>query len=65
MPEITLPSIATILQNTDVLSAPDASATVARVEGGFAVKYGTSVTHLEAQNLSFVAQHSTVPVPEI
>lgn len=64
MSEFTLPSIATILQSTDVLSAPDASATVVRVGEKFAVKYGASVTLLEAQNLSFVAKNSNVPVPE-
>jgi serine/threonine protein kinase len=65
MSETTLPSIATILQSTDVLSAPDASATVVRVGEKFAVKYGPSVTLLEAQNLSFVAENSNVPVPEM
>lgn len=64
MSEFTLPSIATILQSTDVLSAPDATATVVRV-GKFAVKYGGSTSLIEAQNLSFVAKHSNVPVPEI
>ena len=64
MSEFTLPSIATILQSTDVLSAPDASATVVRVGERFAVKYGASVSLLEPQNLSFVAKHSNVPVPE-
>ncbi|KAL1583865.1 hypothetical protein WHR41_07152 [Cladosporium halotolerans] len=59
-----LPSIATILQSTDVLSAPDASATVVRVGEYFAVKYGTSVSLLEAQNLSFIADNSNVPVPK-
>lgn len=60
----TLPSIATILQSTDVLSAPDASATVVRVGEHCAVKYGTSVSLLEAQNLSFIADNSNVPVPK-
>lgn len=61
----TIPSITTILQSTDVLSAPDASATVVRVGEQFAVKYGASVTLLEAQNLSFVAKNSNVPVPKL
>ncbi|WPH03070.1 Hypothetical protein R9X50_00594400 [Acrodontium crateriforme] len=59
-----IPSISTILQSTSILSAPDASATVVRVGENFAVKYGASVSLLEAQNLDYVGKHSTVPVPE-
>lgn len=65
MPDMTIPSISTILQSTNILSAPDASATVVRVGQNFAVKYGASVSLLEAQNMDYVARHSNVPVPKM
>ncbi|KAL6704139.1 hypothetical protein ACN47E_008699 [Coniothyrium glycines] len=59
-----LPSIAEIRQSTHFLSAPDATATVVKV-GPFAVKFGPSVTLLEAENLKYVSTSSEVPVPEV
>jgi hypothetical protein len=57
-----IPSTATILQSTEVLSASH-SAKVVRV-GDFAVKYGGRVNVLEARNAIFVAENSNVPVPK-
>lgn len=65
MAEETTPSIAAITQSTNFLSASNASVPVVRVGEKFAVKYGRSVDLLEAQNLSYVASHSNVPVPEV
>lgn len=65
MSKPTLPSIATILQSTEVLSNRDASATVVKVGEQFAVKYGGIVDPLEAENAIFVAQNSSVPVPKV
>ncbi|GIZ45771.1 hypothetical protein CKM354_000892400 [Cercospora kikuchii] len=65
MEEAQIPSLEKILQSTNFLSAPDASAKVVQVGDHFAVKYGRSVDLLEAQNLSYVATHSNVPVPKL
>jgi len=56
MSDSTLPSIATILQSTDVLSAPDASATVVRVGEKFAVKHGAQVA-IETTAMSQFLRH--------
>lgn len=65
MEEEQIPSLEKILQSTNFLSAPDASAKVVQVGDNLAVKYGRSVDLLEAQNLSYVASHSNVPVPKL
>ncbi|PPJ54382.1 hypothetical protein CBER1_07757 [Cercospora berteroae] len=65
MADETIPSIEAILQSTNYLSAPDASAKVVQVGDNFAVKYGRSVDLLEAQNLNYVISHSKVPVPKL
>ncbi|KAK8246895.1 kinase-like domain-containing protein [Phyllosticta capitalensis] len=60
-----IPSIAQIRASTHILSVPDALAKVVKVGDDMAVKYGRSVSLLEAQNLEYVAQNSSVPVPKV
>lgn len=62
---IVLPSIAEIEASTDILSDPCRSVKVVRVRDRFAVKVGTSIAPLEAENMKFVAANSKVPVPKV
>ena len=59
-----LPSIADIRASTIILSPPDASTRVVRVHDRFAVKYGRTVSRLEAENLEFLSQSSDIPIPK-
>ncbi|KAK0610307.1 hypothetical protein DIS24_g12064 [Lasiodiplodia hormozganensis] len=63
MSDPAIPSIPEIRKSAQVLSAPDALATVVKV-GDFAVKFGPSVTMLEAENLEYVSKNSKVPAPK-
>ncbi|KAG4264891.1 hypothetical protein FPRO03_00175 [Fusarium proliferatum] len=60
-----IPTIAEIRESTEVLSPPDASATVVKVGGKFAVKFGHTVSLNEAEALQFLSSNSNVPVPEV
>ncbi|KAL4783459.1 kinase-like protein [Aspergillus varians] len=62
---VVLPSIAEIEASTDILSDPSRSVKVVRVRERFAVKVGTSIAPLEAENMKFVAANSKVPVPKV
>ncbi|KAB8215289.1 kinase-like domain-containing protein [Aspergillus novoparasiticus] len=62
---IVLPSIAEIEASADILSDPSRSFKVVRVREHFAVKVGTSIAPLEAENMKFVAANSKVPVPKV
>ncbi|KAL4723576.1 hypothetical protein ACLX1H_009214 [Fusarium chlamydosporum] len=59
-----IPTIAEIRASTEVLSPPDASATVVKVGKTFAVKFGHTVSPLEGETLQFLSANSKVPVPE-
>ncbi|KAF4438656.1 Aminoglycoside 3 -phosphotransferase and Choline Kinase family [Fusarium acutatum] len=59
------PTIAEIRKSTEVLSPPDASATVVKVGENFAVKSGHTVSPEEAEALKFLSSNSKVPVPEV
>ncbi|KAL2132778.1 hypothetical protein VTI74DRAFT_3402 [Chaetomium olivicolor] len=59
-----LPTLADILASTKVLSAPGKTRVV-RVGNHFAVKYGKDVQLQEGENMLFVQQSSTVPVPTV
>lgn len=65
MSEPVIPSIEEIRASTEILSPSDASATVVRVGQHVAVKFGARISHLEAENLKFVSEHSNVPVPKV
>ncbi|KJK60567.1 Aminoglycoside 3'-phosphotransferase and Choline Kinase family protein [Aspergillus parasiticus SU-1] len=62
---IVLPSIAEIEASADILSDPSRSVKVVRVRERFAVKLGTSIAPLEAENMKFVAANIKVPVPKV
>lgn len=62
---VRLPSVAEIEAATELLSTPDTSAKVVRVNKNFAVKMGHSVPLIEAENMKFLAANSKVPVPEV
>ncbi|GMG14490.1 unnamed protein product [Aspergillus oryzae] len=62
---IRLPTVAEIEAATEIISSPDTSAKVARVNKHFAVKMGHGVTLMEAENLKFLATNSKVPVPRV
>lgn len=59
------PTIAEIRASTERLSNPDASATVVMLGGDVAVKFGQTVTLLEAENLRFLSENSKIPVPRV
>ncbi|KAL4752937.1 hypothetical protein BDW72DRAFT_191509 [Aspergillus terricola var. indicus] len=63
--EIVLPSITEIEASTDLLSDPSRSVKVVRVRQRSAVKAGTSIAPLEAENMKVVAANSKVPVPKV
>ncbi|KAF7620794.1 hypothetical protein AFLA_006091 [Aspergillus flavus NRRL3357] len=51
--------------STDILSDPSRSVKVVRVRERFAVKVGTSIAPLEAENMQFVAANSKIPVIKV
>ncbi|KAF5561847.1 phosphotransferase enzyme family [Fusarium phyllophilum] len=59
-----IPTIAEIRASTEVLSPPDASATVVKVGENFAVKFGHTVSSEEAKAFQFISSNTKVPVPE-
>ncbi|PIG81619.1 hypothetical protein AARAC_002121 [Aspergillus arachidicola] len=59
------PSIAEIEASANILSDPSRSVKVVRVRERFAVKVGTSIVPLEAENMKFVAANGKVPVPKV
>ncbi|KAF5584121.1 phosphotransferase enzyme family [Fusarium pseudocircinatum] len=59
-----IPTIAEIRASTEVLSPPDASATVVKVGENFAVKFGHTVSSEEAETFQFISSNTKVPVPE-
>ncbi|KAF5628920.1 aminoglycoside 3 phosphotransferase and choline Kinase family [Fusarium sp. NRRL 52700] len=59
-----VPTIAEIRASTEVLSPPDASATVVKVGEAFAVKFGHTVSLQEAEAFQFISSKTKVPVPE-
>ena len=62
---IRLPNVAEIEAATELISTPDTSAKVVRVNEHFAVKMGHNVTLIEAENMRFLAANSKVPVPKV
>ncbi|KAM0544117.1 hypothetical protein ACHAPJ_011999 [Fusarium lateritium] len=60
-----IPTIAEIRASSEVLSAPDAAATVVKVGENIAVKFGPAVFPQEAEALQFLSTNSKVPVPEV
>lgn len=60
-----IPSIPQIKAASNVISPPDASAKVVRVNEKFAVKFGTSVSISEAETMRYIAAKSTVPLPQV
>ncbi|KAG5812754.1 hypothetical protein H9Q74_004123 [Fusarium xylarioides] len=59
-----IPTIKEIRASTEVLSPPDASATVVKVGDNFAVKFGHTVSSEEAEAFQFISSNTKVPVPE-
>lgn len=59
-----LPTVAEILASRTRLSCPHET-TVVRVREHFAVKYGPNVQLQEAENMLFVRESSSVPVPTV
>jgi aminoglycoside phosphotransferase (APT) family kinase protein len=64
MDDFQLPSIAEILQSTEILSSQGAC-TVVRVRENLAVKYGGRVDLQEVETMRFVAANSDVPIPKL
>lgn len=62
---IRLPTVAEIEAATELISTPDTSAKVVRVNERFAVKMGHGVPLIEAENMKFLAANSKVPVPKV
>ncbi|KAE8319822.1 kinase-like domain-containing protein [Aspergillus transmontanensis] len=60
-----LPTIAEIEAATEVLSMPDNSAKVVRVNEHFAIKFGNGIPLSEAESMKFLAANSKVPVPKV
>lgn len=60
-----VPTIAQIKAATEVLSQPDASATVVKINERLAVKFGTRVSLAEADTMRFISSNSRVPVPKV
>ncbi|PIG80596.1 hypothetical protein AARAC_012067 [Aspergillus arachidicola] len=60
-----LPTVAEIEAATEVISTPDTSAKVVRVNKHFAVKMGHGIALIEAENMKFLAANSRVPVPKV
>lgn len=64
MADIRLPSIAEILEATEVLSS-QSGAKVVKVRDAFVVKYGGRVSLTEAESMRYVSDNSDVPVSEV
>jgi aminoglycoside phosphotransferase (APT) family kinase protein len=64
MDDVQLPSIAEILESTEILSSQGAC-TVVRVRENLVVKYGGRVDLQEAETMRFVAANSDVPIPKL
>jgi tRNA A-37 threonylcarbamoyl transferase component Bud32 len=64
MADTRLPSIAEILEATDVLSS-QSGARVVKVRDVFVVKYGGRVSLSEAETMCYVSANSDVPVPKV
>jgi hypothetical protein len=64
MDDLQLPSIAEILESTEILSS-QGGCTVVNVRDNLAVKYGRRVSLLEAETMRFVAANSDVPIPKL
>lgn len=64
MADAQLPSIAEILEATEVLSSQD-GAKVEKVKDKFLVKYGARVSRLEADTMRYVSANSDTPVPKL
>lgn len=62
---IRLPTAAEIETATELISMPDMSTKVFRVNDRFAVKIGCDVSLIEAENMKFLAANSKVPVPKV
>ncbi|KAB8200817.1 kinase-like domain-containing protein [Aspergillus parasiticus] len=60
-----LPTIAEIEAATEVLSMPDNSAKVVRVNEHFAIKFGNGIPLSEAESMKLLAANSKVPVPKV
>jgi serine/threonine protein kinase len=59
-----VPSIEDIISSQSVLSAPDASSRVVRVDEIFAVKFGGTTSSTEAATLEYLSEQSDIPVPK-
>ncbi|KAF5633806.1 phosphotransferase enzyme family [Fusarium tjaetaba] len=59
-----IPTIAEIRTSTEVLSPPDASATVVKVGESFAVNFGHNVSSEEAEAFQSISSNTEVPVPK-
>jgi len=64
MADMRLPSIAEILNATEVLSS-QSGAKVVKVRDAFVVKYGGRVPFTEAETMRYVSANSDVPVPKV
>ncbi|KAJ8131806.1 hypothetical protein O1611_g1819 [Lasiodiplodia mahajangana] len=62
-----LPTHEEVLASTEILACPSfiTRKTVARVGRYFAAKWGKDVKSIEGENMLFVRQHTTIPIPEI
>jgi len=59
-----IPSIEDIISSQSLLSTPDASSRVVRVDEIFAVKFGGTTSSTEAATLEYLSEHSDIPVPK-
>lgn len=64
MDDIKLPSIAEILESTEILSS-QGGCKVAKVRDNLVVKYGRKVNLIEAETMRFVAANSNTPIPKL
>ncbi|OAF58872.2 hypothetical protein VC83_06312 [Pseudogymnoascus destructans] len=60
-----LPTIAEIKAASKLLSQPNMSTKVVKINDRIAVKYGCAVSLLEAETMKFIALNSMVPVPKV
>ncbi|OAF61864.1 hypothetical protein VC83_01461 [Pseudogymnoascus destructans] len=60
-----LPTIEEIKAASELLSQPNMSTKVVKINDRIAVKYGCAVSLLEAETMKFVALNSMVPVPKV
>lgn len=64
MADTKFPSIAEILEATEVLSS-QSGAKVVKVRNAFVVKYGGRISFSEAETMRYVSANSDVPVPKV